>query len=182
MTVSLRLMDATRKSDSRSEAEALPTVEKLGYARLQALLGVYGLRIEMVAEGADIPGSYWGETEAGLIGDVLYLRSDTPVHSALHEACHYICMDPQRRDEVHTNAGGDDLEETGVCYLQGVLAERLPGYSRAQLFADMDAWGYNFVLGSAQAWFERDADDARDWLRAQQLIDDAGKPTGALRT
>ncbi|MGH8455376.1 MAG: hypothetical protein ACRETW_13045 [Stenotrophobium sp.] len=34
----------------------------------------------------------------------------------------------------------------------------------------MDAWGYNFVLGSAQAWFERDAEDARAWLLARGLI------------
>jgi hypothetical protein len=175
-------METTSKSDSHAETAAIPTVAGLGIARLQDLLGVYGLRIEAVAARATIPGSYWGETEAGLIGDVLYVRADTPLHSALHEACHYICMDPQRRGDVHTDAGGDDLEETGVCYLQGLLADRLPGYSRRQLFADMDAWGYNFVLGSAQAWFERDADDARAWLLAQQLIDASGAPTGALRT
>lgn len=174
-------METTRKSDSRSEAAAIPTVDDLGIGRLRVLLGSYGLRIEPVDAGVEIPGSYWGETEAGLIGDVLYLRGDTPVHSALHEACHYICMDPQRRGGVHTNAGGDDLEETGVCYLQAVLADRLPGYSRQQLFADMDAWGYNFVLGSAQAWFDRDADDARQWLLRQLLIDADTAPTGRLR-
>jgi hypothetical protein len=160
----------------------MPGVASLGVAPLCGLLSVYGLQIETVADGAAIPGSYWGDTEAGLIGNVLYLRGDTPVHSALHEACHYICMDPQRRDEVHTNAGGDDLEETGVCYLQGLLAEQLPGYSRVQLFADMDAWGYNFVLGSAQAWFECDADDARQWLLAQGLVDMFNAPTGRLRS
>ena len=53
----------------------------------------------------------------------------------------------------------------------GVLADRLPGYSRARCFEDMDAWGYTFILGSAQAWFERDSDDAQDWLRARGLID-----------
>ncbi len=159
----------------------MPSVAGLGVAHLRSLLTLYGLQIETVADGEPIPGSYWGETEAGLIGNVLYLRGDTPVHSALHEACHYICMDPQRRDEVHTNAGGDDLEETGVCYLQGVLADRLPGYSRGQLFADMDAWGYTFVLGSAEAWFERDAEDARAWLIAQQLVDQQSAPTYRLR-
>ncbi len=159
----------------------MPCVASLGAAPLRTLLQPYGLRIENVADGEPIPGSYWGDSEAGLIGNVLYLRGDTPVHSALHEACHYVCMEPQQREDVHTNAGGDDLEETGVCYLQGLLAEQLPGYSRAQLFIDMDAWGYNFVLGSAQAWFERDADDARQWLHAQHLIDETGEPTGALR-
>jgi len=35
--------------------------------------------------------------------------------------------------------------------------------------SDMDAWGYTFRLGSALAWFEHDADDARAWLRARGL-------------
>ncbi|HEY1077118.1 MAG TPA: hypothetical protein VGE51_10560 [Fontimonas sp.] len=160
----------------------MPGVADLGADQLQALLQVYGLQVETVAAGAPIPGSYWGDSEAGLIGRVLYVRGDTPVHSALHEACHYICMEPSRREQVHTNAGGDDLEETGVCYLQALLADELPGYGRAQLFADMDAWGYNFVLGSAQAWFERDADDARDWLLAQGIIDSDHRPRGTLRS
>ena len=36
------------------------------------------------------------------------------------------------------------------------------GIERA--FADMDAWGYSFRLGSARAWFEQDAEDAADYL------------------
>jgi hypothetical protein len=47
--------------------------------------------------------------------------------------------------------------------------------------ADMDAWGYTFRLGSARAWFERDADDARQWLIAHCLIDDAGAITWRTR-
>ena len=35
----------------------------------------------------------------------------------------------------------------------------------ARLMADMDAWGYSFRLGSARAWFENDAEDARRSLR-----------------
>ena len=38
--------------------------------------------------------------------------------------------------------------------------------------SDMDAWGYTFRLGSASAWFEHDADDARRWLVAHRIIDD----------
>lgn len=141
---------------------------------LRRLLAAYGLELELLPEGTDIPGSYWGAPEAGLIGNRLFLRTDTPLHSALHEACHFICMDAQRRAGLHTDAGGDDLEECAVCYLQCLLADRLPDYSRAQLFADMDAWGYSFRLGSAQAWFERDADDARAWLiqRGWPIADD----------
>jgi len=34
----------------------------------------------------------------------------------------------------------------------------------------MDAWGYSFRLGSAQAWFEQDAEDARSFLVARGLL------------
>ncbi len=139
---------------------------------LADLLGRWGLSIVWLPADATIPGSYWGEPEAGLVGAQLYLRPDTPVHSALHEACHWICMDDARRAGLHTDAGGTDTEENAVCYLQCLLAEQLPGYSRAQVFADMDAWGYSFILGSAAAWFAGDVDDARSWLLANRLIDD----------
>jgi hypothetical protein len=43
----------------------------------------------------------------------------------------------------------------------------------------MDEWGYTFRLGSAAAWFENDAQDARLWLEQQGLIDAAGMPTHA---
>lgn len=148
---------------------------------LARLLAGYGLHIELVDDCTVIPGSYWGESEAGLIGDRLYVRSDTPLHSILHEACHFICMDDQRRAQLHTDAGGTVGEENAVCYLQGLLADQLPGYDRSRLFADMDAWGYSFRLGSARAWFERDADDARCWLLDHGIIDNAQRPTGVLR-
>ncbi len=149
-------------------------VSAIGVAALSRLLQPYGLRIELHPPGAMIPGSYWGEPEAGLMGNVLHLRADTPVHSALHESCHYLCMDEARRAGLHTDAGGSDTEENAVCYLQALLAPRLADYSRAQLFADMDAWGYHFILGSAAAWFEHDSEDARAWLRQAELIDAAG--------
>lgn len=135
----------------------------------------------LVPAGSAIPGSYWGVPEAGLVGSEIFLRDDTPVHSALHEAGHFVCMDRARRAALDTDAGGDDAEEDAVCYLQVLLTDQLPGVSRAQLFADMDAWGYSFRLGSARAWFEHDADDARDWLLRQRLIDDGGTLTWRLR-
>ena len=139
-------------------------------AALRTLFGAHGLRIEWLAPQADIPGSYWGESEAGLVGDTLHVRPDTPVHSALHEACHWLCMDASRRSGLHTDAGGNDIEECAVCYLQVLLADRLPGVGQARLLQDMDAWGYSFRLGSAAAWFETDADDARAWLRGRGLL------------
>jgi len=139
-------------------------------AALCALFGTHGLSIEWLAADADIPGSYWGESEAGLVGDTLHVRPDTPLHSALHEACHWLCMDAGRRRGLHTDAGGDDIEECAVCYLQILLAGRLPGVGRARLMQDMDTWGYSFRLGSAAAWFESDADDARAWLQESGLL------------
>lgn len=137
---------------------------------LEALLRARGLAVTWLAPQADIPGSYWGDSEAGLIDDRLHVRADTPVHSALHEACHWLCMDASRRAGLHTDAGGDDLEECAVCYLQVVLADRLPGVGRRRLMQDMDAWGYSFRLGGARAWFEQDAADARAWLVERGLL------------
>ena len=163
---------------------SFPDVIRLGShdgAMAGALAGVlrpYGLALEYVAPTATIPGSYWGDSEAGLIGHRLLVRDDTPVHSALHEACHFICADVSRRTSIDTDAGGDDLEECAVCYLSIVLAETLPAFGRTRMLADMDAWGYSFRLGTARDWFAADAVDARDWLIAQGVIDHALQPTG----
>jgi hypothetical protein len=129
-----------------------------------------GLTLVPLADGARIPGSYWGEPEAGLIGNELYARPDTPIHSILHTACHWLCMDDQRRASAHTNAGGDDVEEVAVCYLQCLLADQLPGYNQQVVFHDMDLWEYNFRLGSTRNWFECDSEDARDWLNNRGLL------------
>ena len=145
------------------------------------LLQRYGMGLALIAPQEVIPGSYWGESEAGLRADQLYARLDTPVHSILHEACHYICMSPERRAGLDRDAGGDDLEESAVCYLQVLLADALPGVGRHRLCADMDDWGYSFRLGGTRAWFEGDAGDACEWLRLQGVIDAEDKPTGLLR-
>jgi hypothetical protein len=133
------------------------------------LLAAFGLEVVEVPEGESVPGSYWGDEEAGLIRNRLYLRADTPLHSVLHESCHYICMDSERRDRLHTDAGGSYDEENAVCYLQIVLAQRVPGFGSDRCMRDMDAWGYSFRLGSARAWFERDADDAVEELRRRGI-------------
>jgi hypothetical protein len=91
-------------------------------------------------------------------------------------------MDAERRARLHTDAGGECIEENGVCYLQILLADELSGVGRARMCADMDAWGYSFRLGSAQAWFERDAGDARAWLIARGLIDRRDRPLWRLRS
>ena len=133
------------------------------------LLEEFGLVLVPVPDGEPIPGSYWGECEAGLVGTTVYARADTPVHSLLHEACHLIVMPPERRARVHTDATDSVAEEDATCCLQILLADRLPGVGRDRLMADMDAWGYTFRLGSARAWFENDAEDARAFLAARGL-------------
>jgi hypothetical protein len=135
-----------------------------------ALLGGHGLELVMVADGAPIPGSYWGEPEAGVIGHRVYARGDTPVHSLLHEACHLIVLPAERRASVHTDATDSIEEEDATCYLQIVLADALPGVGRDHLMRDMDAWGYSFRLGSTRAWFEQDAENARAWLVSRNLL------------
>ncbi|MFK5894716.1 MAG: hypothetical protein QM504_15965 [Pseudomonadota bacterium] len=148
---------------------------------LAALLSKYTLKIEYVDQHKDIPGSWFGDQEAGLINNTLYIREDTPIHSALHESCHFICMDSQRRDALDTDAGGDYDEENGVCYLQILLAERLCFSSSEEQMKDMDDWGYTFRLGSCKAWFENDAQDARLWLIDHGLIDEKNSPLFTLR-
>ena len=148
--------------DATAETEPVVTrVADIDLAAAGTLLAAHGLRLHRVADGAAIPGSYWGEPEAGIIGCDVYVRGDTPVHSMLHEACHLIVLPPERRAQVHTDATDSVAEEDATCYLQIVLAEALPGVGSARLMADMDAWGYTYRLGSTRAWFEQDAEDAR---------------------
>ena len=133
------------------------------------LLSSYGLQLHHVDDDAPIPGSFWGEPEAGVIAHNVYARGDTPVHSMLHEACHLIVLPPERRAQVHTDATDSVIEEDATCCLQIILADALPGVGRARLMADMDAWGYTYRLGSTQAWFEQDAEDARAFLKDHGL-------------
>jgi len=148
--------------------------------RIERILDRFGVTGIVRAPEATIPGSYWGEPEAGLAGDRLYFRADTPVHSLLHELAHYVCMDPVRRVSLDTDAGGGDEEECAVCYLEVLLAEYLEPFSAERCLADMDAWGYSFREGSARAWFFGDGREARDWLLARGLIGDDGTPSWRL--
>lgn len=145
------------------------------------LLGRYGLTLNIEDDTAKISGSYWGESEAGIIGSGIYVRRDTPVHSLLHETCHVICMTEARRSSLHRDAGGDDLEESAVCYLQIMLADQLADVGRDRLMLDMDAWAYSFRLGNTRDWFEGDAEDAAEFLRNHGLLTASGMPTFKLR-
>ena len=146
------------------------------------LLARYGISLALLDDNAKIAGSYWGEPEAGIVGQSVIVRRDTPIHSLLHEACHIICMDEGRRAGLETDAGGDDLEEAAVCYLQVMLADHIDGVGRGRLMSDMDEWGYSFRLGNTRSWFERDAEDARKWLIEQDLLTGDDQPRFRLRS
>lgn len=148
---------------------------------LQSLLARYNLVVKEVSLDETIPGSFWQPPEAGLVGNVLYVRDDTPVHSALHEACHYICMDHKRREKLDTDAGGGYEEENGVCYLQILLSEHLADMGKERMFSDIDEWGYSFRLGSSRAWFEQDAEDTVKWLQQYGLVDNNIQPAWKVR-
>lgn len=162
-------------------SNAVLTCNDIDLEMLRTLLGRFGLSLEQVDDHAPIPGSWFGEPEAGIIGRRVIVRGDTPVHSALHESCHLICMDEARRSTLHTNAGGDYDEENAVNYMEITLGAQLPGVGYERILADMDRWGYTFRLGSAQSWFEQDAEDARRWLLDHGLLEESGQPTWKLR-
>ena len=165
-------------------ADSAPDVTRVGVQAppsVRALVESFGATLEQLAPGEQLPGSYWGESEAGLRGDVLYVRADTPLHSLLHELAHYVCMTGARRAGLDRDAGGDDAEECAVCYLQILLADEIEGFGRQRVLRDMDDWGYTFRLGSARAWFEQDAADACIWLRENGVINSMDQPTYALR-
>ena len=147
------------------------TLSHIDEATVAALLAAYGLTLARVTDGAAIPGSYWGEPEAGIIGDTVHARGDTPVHSLLHEAAHLMVLPPERRAAVHTDATDSVEEEDAVLVLQVLLGDALPGVGGERVLADMDAWGYTFRLGSAAAYVRGDADAAWAWLQARGLVD-----------
>jgi hypothetical protein len=162
-----------------------PDVLRVGPAAhpdVLALTRRYGVELRHLAANEPLPGSYWGDAEAGLRGNELYVRADTPLHSLLHELSHFVCMSAMRRHALDRDAGGDDAEECAVCYLQILLADEIPAFGRERMLDDMDAWGYTFRLGSARAWFERDAADACIWLCENHVIDANRRPTFQLKT
>jgi hypothetical protein len=150
-------------------------------AAITELLHRYDLELIEQPAGAPISGSFWGDSEAGIIGHTVYVRADTPIHSLLHETCHMICMTQDRRAGLDRDAGGDDLEESAVCYLQVVLADFVDGVGRDRLMLDMDAWEYSFRLGNTRDWFQRDAEDAIEFLTNHGLLNADGVPIFRLR-
>jgi len=151
--------------------DSVLTLADIDFDDASALLASFDLALMHVADGEPIPGSYWGDCEAGIIGNSVHARGDTPVHSLLHEACHLIVLPPERRVGVHTDATDSIEEEDAVCVLQSLLGDALPGVGSERILADMDAWGYTFRLGSARAYVEQDAESAWEWLQERGLVD-----------
>jgi hypothetical protein len=162
--------ETSSRPESSDPASTVMRMNQIGFDDAALLLARFGLQLRHVTLGEPIPGSFWGDEEAGIIGNTVYARDDTPVHSLLHEACHLIVLPPERRLDVHTDATDSIEEEDATCYLQIVLADELPGVGRARLMADMDAWGYSFRLGSTRAWFEQDATETQEFLRSRGLF------------
>lgn len=173
----------THDAPMQDAASAVLVLADIDFDKAAALLARYDLQLERVADGEPIPGSYWGEPEAGIVGSTVFARADTPAHSLLHEAAHLIVLPPERRAAVHTDATDSIEEEDAVLVLQALLADELAGVGLARMCVDMDAWGYTFRLGSAEAYLAQDADTAWQWLAARGLVAPATRtllpPAGA---
>ena len=156
-------------------------VSDCSFSAIQSIFQRYQLKLTLSPLGKKIPGSYWGSSEAGLITNSLYIRTDTPIHSLFHEGCHFICMDEERRKSLNTDAEGDYDEENAVCFLQILLADKLSEMGTKLMMKDMDSWGYTFRLGSAKKWFNEDADDALAWLQRYKIVDKNKEITFMLR-
>jgi len=153
------------------------SIADINFKQLQQLLGRYHLIIHLIDDDKKISGSWFGEPEAGIIKNNVYVRRDTPVHSALHESCHYICMTPERREILDTDVGGDYDEENAVCYLSILLSDHIENFGRERMLSDMNEWGYTFRLGSSKKWFLEDAEDAEQWLIKNNIINKDNSPT-----
>jgi len=162
--------ETTAAGAAPAGSDGVLLLREIDHSDVAVLLARYGLELRIVGEGSPIPGSYWGEPEAGLVGHAVFARPDTPVHSLLHEAAHLIVIDPARRRSVHTDATDSVEEEDAVCVLQSLLGDALPGVGARRVLADMDAWGYTFRLGSARAYVDQDAGSAWEWLLRRGLV------------
>lgn len=181
MTESNKVYSLAASIESPNSENTVLKVSDLNIADIVILLNQYHLTLELIENNQLISGSFWGDSEAGLIESTVFVREDTPAHSLLHETCHFICMDDERRQNLNTNAGGGYDEENAVCYLQILLANDLAGMTSERMMQDMDSWGYTFRLGSTKAWFEDDAEDALAWLKEKLLLDSNNKPNYQLR-
>ena len=148
---------------------------------LRYLVNKFNFNLEIIINSQEIPASYWGDPEAGLIGKTIFVKSITPLHSFLHEFSHLVCMPEELRLQLNKDAKSDNAEESAVCYLQILLADSLQNIERSLLMKDMDDWGYSFRLGSTEEWFKNDANDSLEWLKRKKILDKRGNISWLLR-
>src|SRR3546814_6062699 len=74
-----RAMTAPRLPRADRGVREVLRIADIGFAPCAALLTGFDLDLQAVADSERIPGSYWGECEAGLIGNTVYARADTPI-------------------------------------------------------------------------------------------------------
>ena len=170
-----------QSKDINSDECPMICFKNINTSSLVAVLNLYGVEINEVEEHLTIPHSFWGAPEAGRRNNTLYVRFDTPIHSILHETCHFVCMPKNQRYLDEIDAAGSTIEESACCYLQLLISDHIEGFTREEHMKNMDEWGYSFRLGSAATWFYRDADDARKWLLEQMIIDQHDQITWKLR-
>ena len=149
---------------------------------LAMLLARYGLELTLVAPQEVIPGSYWGDSEAGLIGHRIHARLDTPLHSVLHEAAHSICMTPERRAGLDTDAGGDDAGGVRRVLSAGAAGRCAAGGRAASgCSATWTSGATASGWAAQQPGSNQDADDARAWLVKHGVLDAQCRVTYANR-
>src|SRR5690625_8003398 len=102
------LSDAEQSNAEQSVAEqSVLRLDELPPGAAENLLQRYGLNLQTVAEGQPIPGTFWGEPEAGIIGGTVAARPDTAGQSLPHEAGHPPARTPVRRPHIPTGPRRD---------------------------------------------------------------------------
>ena len=80
-------------------SEPVLVVSDIAPDTLTQLLDRYGLTLVILDDDASITGSFWGDSEAGIVGRQVFVRRDTPIHSLLHEVLSLIHIsEPTRLD------------------------------------------------------------------------------------
>jgi len=90
-----------------------------------------------------------GEREAGLIGAKIFARLDTPLHSVLHESAHFICMTPERRAGLDTDAAETTRKRPRCAICKWFWRTRCRGWAESAYAA---IWMNGLHL---QAWARR---------------------------
>ncbi len=142
----------------------------------------YGARLERVPAGAAIPGSYWGDTEAGLdrqhrVRARRHARAFVPARAlSLHLHGRRAPCRARDRRRRHATTRSAASATCRCCSPSGSTAS-----AQRAACATWTRGATRFREGSARAWFDGDGAHARAWLLDHGLVDSAGQPTLRLR-